>query len=126
MANGCASGHILSGNLQMAVSSFVFFMAVIVGAIITAYIMYGLKPGPQGNYTDNVKFPLKSSKSLVLLMIVRFYKRGSDYYVDVDGSVTKVSNLRPIDYLLIALAYGLGVRYIDRYGVNEYVINCEK
>jgi len=44
MANGCASGHILSGNLQMAVSSFVFFMAVLVGAMITAYIVYGLKP----------------------------------------------------------------------------------
>jgi hypothetical protein len=28
----------------MAVSSFVFFMAVLVGAMITAYIVYGLKP----------------------------------------------------------------------------------
>ncbi|MFP3210386.1 MAG: YeeE/YedE thiosulfate transporter family protein [Thermocladium sp.] len=44
MANGCASGHILSGNLQMAVSSFAFFMAVLAGAIITAYIVYGLRP----------------------------------------------------------------------------------
>ncbi|WP_243666906.1 hypothetical protein [Vulcanisaeta sp. JCM 16159] len=60
MANGCASGHILSGNLQMAVSSFVFFMAVIIGAIITAYVLYGLKHGPRGNSTVNVEFPLKS------------------------------------------------------------------
>ena len=44
MANGCASGHILSGNLQMAVSSFAFFMAVLAGAIVTAYLVYGLRP----------------------------------------------------------------------------------
>ncbi len=58
-------------------------------------------------------------------MIVRFYRRDSDYYVEVDGAMIKVSDLRPIDYLLIALAYGLGVRYIDKYNTNEYVLNCE-
>lgn len=40
MANGCASGHILSGNLQMAVSSFVFMLAVMAGSAITLrYVM---------------------------------------------------------------------------------------
>ncbi|AEA11830.1 Predicted transporter component [Thermoproteus uzoniensis 768-20] len=40
MANGCASGHILSGNIQMAVSSFVFMLAVMAGAVITLrYVM---------------------------------------------------------------------------------------
>ncbi|MFP3165374.1 MAG: YeeE/YedE thiosulfate transporter family protein [Acidianus sp.] len=32
MANGCASGHILSGNLQMAISSFAFLIAVMLGS----------------------------------------------------------------------------------------------
>ncbi|MGC8606044.1 MAG: hypothetical protein ACP5GZ_01175 [Vulcanisaeta sp.] len=58
-------------------------------------------------------------------MILRFYKRGSDYYVEVNGITIKVNELRPIDYLLIALVYGLGVRYIDKYGVDEHIINCE-
>ena len=43
MANGCASGHILSGNLQMAVSSFVFMIFVMIGAWITLYGVLGLK-----------------------------------------------------------------------------------
>ncbi|GAB6944602.1 hypothetical protein [Vulcanisaeta sp. JCM 14467] len=37
----------------------------------------------------------------------------------------RIGNLRPIDYLLIALAYGLGTRYMDRYGADEYMVNCE-
>ncbi len=34
MANGCASGHILSGDIQMAISSFVFMIFVLIGAWI--------------------------------------------------------------------------------------------
>ena len=41
MANGCASGHILSGNIQMAISSFVFMIFVMVGAwIVLRYFMH--------------------------------------------------------------------------------------
>jgi len=43
MANGCASGHILSGNIQMAVSSFVFMIFVMLGAWITLYLLLRLK-----------------------------------------------------------------------------------
>ncbi|BDR91285.1 hypothetical protein [Vulcanisaeta souniana] len=58
-------------------------------------------------------------------MIIRFYRKDSDYYVEVNGITIKVNGTRPIDYLLVALVYGLGVRFIDKYGVDEYVINCE-
>jgi hypothetical protein len=41
MANGCASGHILSGDIQMAVSSFVFMIFVLIGAwIMLRYFMH--------------------------------------------------------------------------------------
>ncbi len=41
MANGCASDHILSGDIQMAVSSFVFMMFVLLGAwIMLRYFMH--------------------------------------------------------------------------------------
>ncbi|AFH42006.1 YeeE/YedE thiosulfate transporter family protein [Fervidicoccus fontis] len=43
MANGCASGHILSGNIQMAVSSFVFMVTVLLSAWIVLYGMLRLK-----------------------------------------------------------------------------------
>ncbi len=43
MANGCASGHILSGNIQMAVSSFVFMIFVLIGAWIALYSVLHLK-----------------------------------------------------------------------------------
>ncbi|ADL19156.1 Predicted transporter component [Acidilobus saccharovorans 345-15] len=43
MANGCASGHILSGNTQMAISSFVFMIFVLIGAWITLYGVLGLR-----------------------------------------------------------------------------------
>lgn len=43
MANGCASGHILSGNIQMAISSFVFLLAVTIGAWLALYFVMGLK-----------------------------------------------------------------------------------
>ncbi|MEL9990166.1 MAG: YeeE/YedE thiosulfate transporter family protein [Thermoproteus sp.] len=43
MANGCASGHILSGDLQMLVSSALFFVMVIIGSIITLRYVIGLR-----------------------------------------------------------------------------------
>jgi uncharacterized membrane protein YedE/YeeE len=41
MAGGCASGHILSGDLQMAVSSIEFFIAVMVSMLISGKLLYG-------------------------------------------------------------------------------------
>ncbi len=43
MANGCASGHILSGDIQMAVSSFVFMMFVLISAWIMLRFFYHMK-----------------------------------------------------------------------------------
>jgi len=41
MADGCTSGHILSGGVQMAASAWVFAIAVFVSMIATARIVYG-------------------------------------------------------------------------------------
>lgn len=40
MADGCASGHILSGDLQMAVSSVEFFVFVMISLLLTAFLIY--------------------------------------------------------------------------------------
>ncbi|BAB59612.1 hypothetical protein [Thermoplasma volcanium GSS1] len=48
MANGCASGHILSGNIQMAISSFVFMIFVLLGAWVTLRYFMHLKINSQG------------------------------------------------------------------------------
>ncbi|MEM0486302.1 MAG: YeeE/YedE thiosulfate transporter family protein, partial [Thermoplasmata archaeon] len=48
MANGCASGHILSGNIQMAVSSFVFLIMVMLSSWITLYLVMHLKINKRG------------------------------------------------------------------------------
>ncbi|WP_292319337.1 YeeE/YedE thiosulfate transporter family protein [Caldisphaera sp.] len=48
MANGCASGHILSGNIQMAVSSFLFMIMVLIGSWITLRYVLHLKINAQG------------------------------------------------------------------------------
>lgn len=47
MADGCTSGHILSGGIQMAASGWLFAVAVFIGMIVTARITYG-------NATDKV------------------------------------------------------------------------
>ncbi|PWI57019.1 YeeE/YedE thiosulfate transporter family protein [Sulfoacidibacillus thermotolerans] len=41
MAGGCASGHILSGGIQMAVSAWVFTAAVLLAMLLTARFVYG-------------------------------------------------------------------------------------
>lgn len=41
MADGCASGHILSGDLQMAVSSIEFFVVVAISLLVSGRIIYG-------------------------------------------------------------------------------------
>jgi uncharacterized membrane protein YedE/YeeE len=41
MAGGCTSGHGISGGLQMAVSSWMFFIAMFASGIATAAILFG-------------------------------------------------------------------------------------
>lgn len=43
LASGCTSGHGISGNLQLAVSSWVFTAVFFTAAIITALALYGRK-----------------------------------------------------------------------------------
>ena len=43
LAGGCTSGHGISGNLQLAVSSLVFTATFFAAAIITALALYARK-----------------------------------------------------------------------------------
>ena len=43
MAGGCTSGHGISGSLQLAVSSWVFFITMFIGGVITALILFPSK-----------------------------------------------------------------------------------
>lgn len=45
MAGGCTSGHILSGGMQLAVSSLVFFLFVFAGLLITGKLFYRMGKG---------------------------------------------------------------------------------
>ncbi len=46
MADGCTSGHGLSGGLQLAVSSWTFFIAMFASGLVTAFALFG-KEGRQ-------------------------------------------------------------------------------
>jgi uncharacterized protein len=41
MAGGCTSGHGISGGLQLAVSSWVFFMSMFASGVVTAFVLFG-------------------------------------------------------------------------------------
>ena len=41
MAGGCTSGHAISGGLQMAVGSWVFFVGFFAAGLVTALALYG-------------------------------------------------------------------------------------
>jgi uncharacterized protein len=43
MAGGCTSGHVISGGMQLAVSSLVFAVFVFAGLLITGWLFYGKK-----------------------------------------------------------------------------------
>lgn len=43
LAGGCTSGHGISGTLQLAVSSWVFFIVMFIAALITAHLMFSKK-----------------------------------------------------------------------------------
>ena len=47
MAGGCTSGHILSGGMQLAISSLLFSVFAIIGLLITGKIFYG----PNSSYS---------------------------------------------------------------------------
>ena len=42
MAGGCTSGHGISGGLQLALSSWVFFIAMFVSGVATAFALFGI------------------------------------------------------------------------------------
>ncbi|AKT33758.1 hypothetical protein PYWP30_00087 [Pyrobaculum sp. WP30] len=44
--------------------------------------------------------------------------------VAIDGKEIDLTGLRPIDLMLAALAYGIGIRYIDKTG-EPYEMECE-
>lgn len=48
LAGGCTSGHGISGSLQLAVSSWTFFVVMFASGIITAAIMFGLAWNEKG------------------------------------------------------------------------------
>lgn len=41
MAGGCTSGHGISGGLQLAVSSWSFFLAMFASGVATAFVLFG-------------------------------------------------------------------------------------
>lgn len=41
MAGGCTSGHGISGGLQLAVSSWIFFIAMFASGVVTAFALFG-------------------------------------------------------------------------------------
>lgn len=43
MAGGCTSGHGISGGLQLAVSSWTFFMSMFASGVVTAMLLFGFK-----------------------------------------------------------------------------------
>ena len=43
MASGCTSGHILSGGMQLAVSSLTFAVFAFIGLLITGKVFYSIK-----------------------------------------------------------------------------------
>jgi len=45
LAGGCTSGHGISGSMQLALSSWLFFFSMIVSGAVTAFILYGKNGG---------------------------------------------------------------------------------
>lgn len=44
LAGGCTSGHGISGCLQLALSSWVFFLTLFAAGIVAAHLLYGRNP----------------------------------------------------------------------------------
>lgn len=47
LAGGCTSGHGISGGMRLAVSSYVFLIALFVGGVATALALFGRAPGKE-------------------------------------------------------------------------------
>lgn len=63
MADGCTSGHLLSGGAQMAASAWIFALAVFAGMIITARVVYGTRPHTKtGADTSTARTPKSRSR----------------------------------------------------------------
>jgi hypothetical protein len=45
LAGGCTSGHGISGGMQLAISSWSFFLSMFVAGMMTAFILYGRNGG---------------------------------------------------------------------------------
>ena len=45
LAGGCTSGHGISGSMQLALSSWLFFLSMIVAGVMTALLLYGKNGG---------------------------------------------------------------------------------
>ena len=45
LAGGCTSGHGISGGLQLALSSWCFFLSMFISGVMTAFVLYGKKGG---------------------------------------------------------------------------------
>jgi len=45
LAGGCTSGHGISGGLQLAVSSWIFFLSMFASGVATAFLLYGKSGG---------------------------------------------------------------------------------
>ncbi len=41
LAGGCTSGHGISGGLQLAVSSWIFFICMFISGVVVAFLLYG-------------------------------------------------------------------------------------
>ena len=46
MAGGCTSGHGISGSLQLALSSWVFFLTLFAFGVLTAFLLFGNRNVP--------------------------------------------------------------------------------
>lgn len=49
LADGCTSGHGISGSLQLAVSSWTFFLALFAAGVVTTSILFGLGGSRRSN-----------------------------------------------------------------------------
>lgn len=45
LAGGCTSGHGISGSMQLAISSWSFFLSMFVAGVVTAFMLYGKNGG---------------------------------------------------------------------------------
>jgi uncharacterized membrane protein YedE/YeeE len=45
LAGGCTSGHGISGSMQLALSSWSFFLSLFVAGVVTAFMLYGKNGG---------------------------------------------------------------------------------